>query len=194
MTVAALALTDDAVSLDELAAQPPERLALVVGTEGDGLSRRTLTQSDAKVSEAEDRSGGEEHRERGAQPGRGLVLEDHRHERPADRRSGAGDAGDPAGHDGAASCGSEVDRPQRQRDDREDERPRHEVGCEDDHEGGRHDGQPELTPGQVSPQAAGSAPRGPRRLTSAPKAATRRTEGSGMCASGYRRLTELIGP
>lgn len=50
MTVAALALTDDAVSLDELAAQPPERLALVVGTEGDGLSRRTLTQSDLTVT------------------------------------------------------------------------------------------------------------------------------------------------
>ena len=40
--VAALALTDDAVSLDELAADPPERLALVLGTEGDGLSRRTI--------------------------------------------------------------------------------------------------------------------------------------------------------
>ena len=35
--VAALALTDDAVSLDHLAAAPPERLALVLGTEGDGL-------------------------------------------------------------------------------------------------------------------------------------------------------------
>ena len=32
---------DDSVGLDELAADPPERLALVLGTEGDGLSRRT---------------------------------------------------------------------------------------------------------------------------------------------------------
>ena len=36
--VAAFALTDDAVSLDDLAADPPERLALVLGAEGDGLS------------------------------------------------------------------------------------------------------------------------------------------------------------
>ena len=41
-TVATLALADDAVSLDELAADPPERLALVLGTEGDGLSHHTL--------------------------------------------------------------------------------------------------------------------------------------------------------
>src|SRR4051794_4608135 len=41
-TTAALALEDDAVGLDELAADPPERLALVLGTEGDGLSPRTL--------------------------------------------------------------------------------------------------------------------------------------------------------
>ena len=33
-TVAALALTDDAVSLDELAAEPPERLALVLRRRG----------------------------------------------------------------------------------------------------------------------------------------------------------------
>ena len=37
--IAALALADDAVSLRELAADPPERLALVFGAEGDGLSR-----------------------------------------------------------------------------------------------------------------------------------------------------------
>ena len=36
--VAALALAEDAVTLDALAAEPPERLALVLGTEGDGLS------------------------------------------------------------------------------------------------------------------------------------------------------------
>ena len=40
-TVAALALADDAVTLDELAADPPERLALVLGTEGDGLGAPT---------------------------------------------------------------------------------------------------------------------------------------------------------
>ena len=48
-TVAALALADDAVSLDELAADPPERLALVLGTEGDGLSRRTIAAADLTV-------------------------------------------------------------------------------------------------------------------------------------------------
>ena len=40
--VAAFALADDAVSLDDLAAEPPERLAVVFGAEGDGLSRRTI--------------------------------------------------------------------------------------------------------------------------------------------------------
>ena len=49
-TVATLALADDAVSLDELAADPPERLALVLGTEGDGLSRRTLEAADLTVT------------------------------------------------------------------------------------------------------------------------------------------------
>ncbi len=48
-TVAALALSDDAVGLDELAANPPERLALVLGTEGDGLSRRTVEGADIVV-------------------------------------------------------------------------------------------------------------------------------------------------
>ena len=33
-----MALTDDSVSLDNLEAEPPERIALVVGAEGDGLS------------------------------------------------------------------------------------------------------------------------------------------------------------
>ena len=49
-TVAALALADDAVGLDELAADPPERLALVLGTEGDGLARRTLGHVDVTVT------------------------------------------------------------------------------------------------------------------------------------------------
>ena len=45
-TVAALALTPDAVPLDRLAADPPQRLALVLGTEGDGLTRHTLAAVD----------------------------------------------------------------------------------------------------------------------------------------------------
>ncbi|MGN6610804.1 MAG: TrmH family RNA methyltransferase [Angustibacter sp.] len=48
-TVAALALSDDSVALDELAADPPERLALVLGTEGHGLSQRTVAASDVVV-------------------------------------------------------------------------------------------------------------------------------------------------
>jgi tRNA G18 (ribose-2'-O)-methylase SpoU len=48
-TVAALALESDAVPLDELAAHPPDRLALVLGTEGDGLSRRTVRDADLTV-------------------------------------------------------------------------------------------------------------------------------------------------
>jgi tRNA G18 (ribose-2'-O)-methylase SpoU len=48
-TVAALALADDAVPLDELAASPPERLAFVLGTEGDGLSRAAVAAADLVV-------------------------------------------------------------------------------------------------------------------------------------------------
>ncbi len=48
-TTAALALDEDAVALDALAADPPERLALVLGTEGDGLSRRTVAAVDLTV-------------------------------------------------------------------------------------------------------------------------------------------------
>ncbi|HEX8972522.1 RNA methyltransferase [Oryzihumus sp.] len=48
-SVAAFALSDDAVSLDDLAADPPERLALVLGTEGDGISRRVLEAADVVV-------------------------------------------------------------------------------------------------------------------------------------------------
>jgi len=46
LTVAAMALSDDSVSLDDLESGPPERLALVVGTEGDGLSHRTVADAD----------------------------------------------------------------------------------------------------------------------------------------------------
>lgn len=49
-TVASFALADDAVSLDALAADPPAKLALVVGTEGDGLSPATLEASDLVVT------------------------------------------------------------------------------------------------------------------------------------------------
>jgi tRNA G18 (ribose-2'-O)-methylase SpoU len=48
--VAALALSDEAVTLEELASAPPARLALVLGTEGDGLSRRTMAAVDLTVT------------------------------------------------------------------------------------------------------------------------------------------------
>ena len=48
-TVAAFALREDSMALDELAAAPPERLALVLGTEGDGLSDRTIAGADLAV-------------------------------------------------------------------------------------------------------------------------------------------------
>lgn len=48
-TVAALALDQDAVTLEELAARPTERLALVLGAEGDGLARQTVAAADLVV-------------------------------------------------------------------------------------------------------------------------------------------------
>lgn len=48
-TVAALALTDDAVLLDALAADPPDRLALIFGTEQAGLRPRTRATADLTV-------------------------------------------------------------------------------------------------------------------------------------------------
>ncbi|OJX63384.1 MAG: rRNA methyltransferase [Micrococcales bacterium 73-13] len=47
--LAALALSDDAVELDEFARRAPERIALLLGTEGDGLSRRALGAADTVV-------------------------------------------------------------------------------------------------------------------------------------------------
>ena len=47
--VAALALSDESISLDELVADPPERLALVLGAEGDGLKPRTIASADLVV-------------------------------------------------------------------------------------------------------------------------------------------------
>ena len=48
--VAALALSDTAIGLAEFAADPPERVALVLGTEGDGLSRTALAAADTIVT------------------------------------------------------------------------------------------------------------------------------------------------
>ena len=49
-TIAALALDEGAVTLDAFAADPPDRVALLLGTEGDGLSRGALQGSDVVVT------------------------------------------------------------------------------------------------------------------------------------------------
>ncbi|MFC8683361.1 TrmH family RNA methyltransferase [Microbacterium ureisolvens] len=48
--LAALALADQAVSLDAFSARRPERVALMLGAEGDGLSRRALEAADTVVT------------------------------------------------------------------------------------------------------------------------------------------------
>lgn len=48
--LAALALNEDAVPLDQYAAERPERLALLLGTEGAGLSAQALKAADAVVT------------------------------------------------------------------------------------------------------------------------------------------------
>lgn len=48
--VAALALDDDAVSLRDYAASRPERTAILLGTEGDGLSRGALSAATTTVT------------------------------------------------------------------------------------------------------------------------------------------------
>jgi tRNA G18 (ribose-2'-O)-methylase SpoU len=48
--IAALALADGAVTLDDYARTAPERLALVLGSEGDGLSRHALEAADTVVT------------------------------------------------------------------------------------------------------------------------------------------------
>lgn len=47
--IAALALTDDAVSLRQFAASAPERVALVVGAEGEGLTPEAIAAADTVV-------------------------------------------------------------------------------------------------------------------------------------------------
>ena len=48
-TVVAMALSDESVPLDQLEQAPPERVALVVGAEGDGLTARTVAAADLTV-------------------------------------------------------------------------------------------------------------------------------------------------
>ena len=48
--IAAMALSDDAVSLREFASNPPPKIAVVFGSEGDGLSRQALEACDAVVT------------------------------------------------------------------------------------------------------------------------------------------------
>ena len=48
--LAALALADDAVSLEDFAVNPPERVAIMLGAEGDGLSRQALEAADTIVT------------------------------------------------------------------------------------------------------------------------------------------------
>ncbi len=46
---AAMALTDNSVSIDDPGLMAEERLAIILGTEGDGLSKRTIAESDYTV-------------------------------------------------------------------------------------------------------------------------------------------------
>ncbi|MCY7325507.1 MAG: RNA methyltransferase [Microbacteriaceae bacterium] len=48
--VAALALAPDAVGLDQFAANAPEKVAILLGSEGDGLSRTALSHADSIVT------------------------------------------------------------------------------------------------------------------------------------------------
>ncbi len=49
LTTVALALREDAVDLRSLAAAPPDRMALLLGTEGDGLASSTVAAADVVV-------------------------------------------------------------------------------------------------------------------------------------------------
>jgi tRNA G18 (ribose-2'-O)-methylase SpoU len=46
---AAMALSDDSVSIDDEALMKEERLAIILGTEGDGLSKETISSADYTV-------------------------------------------------------------------------------------------------------------------------------------------------
>ena len=46
---AAMALTDDSVSIDDQALAQEEKLAIVLGTEGDGLAQTTIASCDYTV-------------------------------------------------------------------------------------------------------------------------------------------------
>lgn len=48
--IVALALAENAVSLDEFAKNPPDKIAIVMGAEGDGLSRAALGAADTTVT------------------------------------------------------------------------------------------------------------------------------------------------
>lgn len=48
--IAALALDDTAVELGDFAASAPDRVAILLGTEGDGLSHRALREADSTVT------------------------------------------------------------------------------------------------------------------------------------------------
>lgn len=48
--IAAFALADDSVALDAFAAAAPERVAILLGAEGDGLSTRALAAADSVVT------------------------------------------------------------------------------------------------------------------------------------------------
>lgn len=50
LSLAALALADDAVPLDDFRAQRPDGVALLLGAEGDGLSRAALAAADTVVT------------------------------------------------------------------------------------------------------------------------------------------------
>ncbi|MEO7350237.1 MAG: RNA methyltransferase [Terrimesophilobacter sp.] len=49
-TLAALALEDEALDLADFAKNPPEKIAILVGAEGDGLSRHALRGADVTVT------------------------------------------------------------------------------------------------------------------------------------------------
>ncbi|MCL1898357.1 MAG: RNA methyltransferase [Micrococcales bacterium] len=48
-TIGAMALTDQAVNLDDFAKNLPDRLALMVGAEGDGLTAHALSEADVVI-------------------------------------------------------------------------------------------------------------------------------------------------